>query len=140
MQFHGSCAARDGFGVLLMGPPGSGKSDLLLRLLSRGFDLVADDRVDVIDGIASAPPPLAGLLEVRGLGIMRLPHRAQATLALVVDLGALPPRLPMPARHAALDLPQVGIDAAAASAPERVALALDCALGRAVQLAGAFVA
>ena len=140
MQFHGSCAARDGFGVLLMGPPGSGKSDLLLRLLPRGFDLVADDRVDVIDGIASAPPPLAGLLEVRGLGIMRLPHRAQATLALVVDLGALPSRLPMPARHAALDLPQVGIDAAAASAPERVALALDCALGRAVQLAGAFVA
>jgi HPr kinase/phosphorylase len=141
MQVHGSCAARDGAGVLLMGPPGSGKSDLVLRLLSRGFDLVADDRVDIADGIASAPPALAGLLEVRGLGVMCMPHRERAALALVVALGPpLPPRLPLPTRHATLDLPQVGIDAAAASAPERVALALDCALGRVVQHVGAFVA
>jgi HPr kinase/phosphorylase len=140
MQVHGSCAARDGAGVLLMGPPGSGKSDLVLRLLSRGFDLVADDRVEVADGIASAPAALAGLLEVRGLGIMCLPHRPRATLALVVALGCQPPRLPLPARHATLDLPQVSIDAAAASAPERVTLALDCALGRVAQRAGAFVA
>jgi HPr kinase/phosphorylase len=140
MQVHGSCAARDGAGVLLMGPPGSGKSDLVLRLLARGFDLVADDRVDITDGIASPPPALAGMLEVRGLGIMHLPHRDHAELALVVTLGALPPRLPVPARHAALDLPQVGIDAAAASAPERVAMALDCALGRVTQHIGAFVA
>ena len=49
MQIHGSCASRTGDGVLLIGPPGAGKSDLLLRLLARGFDLVADDRVD-IDG------------------------------------------------------------------------------------------
>jgi len=140
MQVHGSCAARDGAGVLLMGPSGSGKSDLVLRLMSRGFDLIADDRVDVTDGVASAPPALAGLLEVRGLGVIRLPHRQQATLALVVALGTLPPRLPLPARHPTLDLPQIGIDAAAASAPERVALALDCALGRVTQHTGAFVA
>jgi HPr kinase/phosphorylase len=140
MQVHGSCAARDGAGVLLMGPPGSGKSDLVMRLLSRGFDLVADDRVDVSDGVASAPAALAGLLEVRGLGIFRIRHRPSAELALVVSLGSATPRLPMPARHAGLDLPQVGIDAAAASAPERVALALDCVLGRIAQHTGAFVA
>lgn len=140
MQIHGSCAAREGAGVLLVGPPGSGKSDLLLRLLSRGFDLVADDRVAIESGRASPPPALAGLLEVRGLGIVRLPHRAPARLALVVDVSATLPRLPEPARHAALDLPMVGIDAAAASAPERVALALDCALGRVVQHTGAFAA
>jgi HPr kinase/phosphorylase len=140
MQVHGSCAARDGAGVLLMGPPGSGKSDLVLRLLSRGFDLVADDRVDITDGIASAPAALAGMLEVRGLGLMHLPHRPTAAIALVVALGATPPRLPLPTRHPTLALPQVGIDAAAASAPERVALALDCALGRVTQRAGAFVA
>jgi HPr kinase/phosphorylase len=140
MQVHGSCAARDGAGVLLMGPPGSGKSDLVLRLLSRGFDLVADDRVEVTDGIASAPPSLAGLLEVRGLGIVHLPHRPSAALALVVELGTPPPRLPAPARHATFDLPRIDIDAAAASAPERVALALDCALGRVHQHTGAFVA
>jgi HPr kinase/phosphorylase len=140
MQVHGSCAARDGAGVLLMGPSGSGKSDLVLRLLSRGFDLVADDRVNIADGIASAPEALAGMLEVRGLGVMRLPHRQQAALALVVALGNSPERLPSPSRHAALDLPQIRIDGAAASAPERVAMALDCALGRVTQHVGAFVA
>jgi HPr kinase/phosphorylase len=127
--------------VLLLGPSGSGKSDLVLRLLARGFDLVADDRVDVVDGIASAPVQLVGLLEVRGLGVVCLPHLPSAPLALVVSLdGPPPPRLPLPARHAALDLPQVGIDATAASAPERVALALECALGRIAQRAGAFAA
>jgi HPr kinase/phosphorylase len=140
MQVHGSCAARDGAGVLLMGPSGSGKSDLVLRLLSRGFDLIADDRVDIEGGVASAPAALAGLLEVRGLGLMHMPHRPAAALALVVTLGPAPARLPLPSRHATLDLPQVGIDAAAASAPDRVALALDCALGRVTQHTGAFVA
>jgi HPr kinase/phosphorylase len=144
MQIHGSCAAKAGAGVLLVGPPGSGKSDLVLRLRIHGFDLVADDRVEVDHGIARPPPALAGLLEVRGLGIFRLPYAAEARLALVVDLAALlppgTPRLPMPERHAALDLPLVRIDAAAASAPERVALALDGALGRVGQIAGAFAA
>jgi len=148
MQIHGSCASKGGAGVLLVGPPGSGKSDLVLRLRTHGFELVADDRVDVADGIARPPPPLAGLLEVRGLGIFRLPHLAETRLALVVDLTALSPpglplaarRLPVPERHAALDLPLVRIDAAAASAPERVALALEGALGRVSQVAGAFAA
>jgi len=140
MQMHGSCAARDGAGVLLIGPPGSGKSDLVLRLRSHGFALVADDRVDISDGIARPPAALAGLLEVRGLGVFRLPYAPQARLALVVDLATLAPRLPMPERHAALDLPLVRIDAAAASAPERIALALDATLGRAGQVVGSFIA
>jgi HPr kinase/phosphorylase len=119
-------------------------------LRTHGFELVADDRVDVSDGIARPPPALAGLLEVRGLGIFRLPHLAETRLALVVDLVALSPpgrpqgrslaRMPLPERHAALDLPLVRIAAATASAPERVALALDGALGRVSQVAGAFAA
>ncbi|HET6237477.1 MAG TPA: hypothetical protein VFE41_21340 [Acetobacteraceae bacterium] len=144
MQIHGSCASRGGLGVLLLGPPGSGKSDLVLRLRTLGFELIADDRVDVVDGIARPPPALAGLLEVRGLGIFRLPYAAEARLALAVDLAPFlslqGPRLPVPERHATLDLPLVRIDAAAASAPERVALALECALGRVTQVAGAFAA
>jgi HPr kinase/phosphorylase len=138
MQIHASCAVRDDAGVLLLGPPGSGKSDLVLRLLDHGFTLVADDRVDIVDGIARAPAALAGLLEVRGLGIMRMPYASSARLALAVTLGAIPARLPSPARHETLGLPMMAVDAAAASAPLRVALALDCALGRASQSAGAF--
>ena len=137
MQIHASCAAREGQGVLLLGPSGSGKSDLLLRLLDHGFALVADDRVELSDGMASVPVALAGLLEVRGLGVVRLPHLPSARVALAVELG-LGERLPAPATHALSGQPLVRIDPAAASAPQRVALALDCALGRTSQVAGAF--
>lgn len=139
-RMHGSCVSRDGSGVLVVGPPGVGKSDLVLRLLSRGFELVADDQVDIADGIASCPPALAGLLEARGLGIVRLPFRPNARLVLIVELEGHPDRMPMPRLHPDLKLPVVQIDAAAPSAPERVILALDCALGRLTQVAGAFAA
>lgn len=133
---HGSCVSRNGEAVLLVGPAGAGKSDLVLRLLARGFDLVADDQVEISGGMASCPERLAGLLEVRGLGIVRLPYRAPAHLALVADLGGTSDRLPEPAVHPELGLPVVRIDAASASAPERVALALDCVLGAVPQVAG----
>ncbi len=124
--------------MLLLGPSGSGKSDLLLRLIDRGFALVADDRVDLSEGVASAPAALAGLLEVRGLGLLRLPHVASAPVALAVQLGGAGERMPVPALHPPSGRPLVRIDAAAASAPQRVALALDCALGRAAPVVGAF--
>jgi HPr kinase/phosphorylase len=137
---HGSCVSRGGNAVLVVGPPGSGKSDLVLRLIARGFDLVADDQVDIRDGVVSCPAELAGLLEARGLGIVRLPYCREARLALVVDLGTPTDRMPTPLSHPELELPVVRVDAAAASAPERVALALDCALGLVRQVAGAFAA
>ncbi len=144
MRLHASCAARSGpagtSAVLLLGPPGSGKSDLLLRLLARGFQLVADDQVMVEDGVASAPAALAGILEVRGLGLFRLPCIAAAPLRLIVRLGPPAARLPEPERDETLHLPVVHIDPATASAPERVALALDAAIGTTAQLAGAFAA
>jgi HPr kinase/phosphorylase len=140
MQMHASCVARDGSGVLLLGPPGSGKSDLALRLIDRGFVLVADDRVDIEAGIARPPAPLAGLLEIRGLGILQLPHLPAATLALAVELGADGDRLPAPQRHAALDLPLIRLDSRRASAALLVSYALDCAIGARLSHAGAFQA
>lgn len=90
LQLHATCIVWDGTGILLCGPSGSGKSDLALRAIGAGAQLVADDRVDVLarDGvlIASAPPRLAGLLEVRGIGIVRLAHAAEAPVGLAVDL------------------------------------------------------
>lgn len=126
--------------MLLIGPPGSGKSDLILRLLGRGFELVADDQVDIADGTASAPAALAGLLEARGLGIVRLPYVRQAHLALVIELGQPDDRLPFPATHEGLGLPLVRLDGFTSSAADRVILALDCALGRVGQVVGAFAA
>ncbi|MDP9095534.1 MAG: phosphotransferase, partial [Pseudomonadota bacterium] len=86
MLIHASCAARDGSGVLLTGPPGSGKSDLLLRLIDRGYCLVADDQVDISEGLARPPMALAGLLELRGLGIMHFPFVAPVPIVLTVLL------------------------------------------------------
>ena len=137
-RMHGSCVSKDGQAVLLVGPPGSGKSDLVFRLLAKGFELVADDQVDIDAGIATPPAALAGLLEVRNIGIIRLPHRPHARLVLIVDLGGKPERLPHPQRHPDLELPVVHLDATTASAPDKVVLALDCALGRVTQVAGAF--
>ncbi len=136
MQIHASCAAREGQGVLLLGPSGSGKSDLLLRLLDRGFDLVADDRVDLEAGVASAPAAIAGLVEVRGIGVVELPHIPRAAVVLAVALGT-GERMPDPARHGPSGCPLVHVDPAAASAVQRVALALDCVLGRTRAIAGA---
>ncbi|HYB10004.1 MAG TPA: HPr kinase/phosphatase C-terminal domain-containing protein [Alphaproteobacteria bacterium] len=92
IQVHGTCVEVGGLAVLLRGPPGSGKSDLALRLIDRGARLVADDRVDLRSRgkklIASAPQPIAGRIEVRGLGIVEVSAVAEARLALVVDLVA----------------------------------------------------
>ncbi|ALJ38726.1 aldolase [Azospirillum sp. Sp 7] len=77
-------------GVLLRGPSGSGKSDLALRMIDAGALLVADDRVELrVDRgrlMARAPAALAGLLEVRGVGIMPMPTVTEVEIRLVVDL------------------------------------------------------
>ena len=145
MHWHASCAARQnlpgGDALLLLGPSGTGKSDLLLQLIDRGFTLVADDQVLIEEGMASPPPALAGLLEVRGLGLFRLPYIAPARLRLVISLGSAPAeRLPAPRLHPQLGLPDITLDATAPSAAARAALALEAACGRVTQCAGAFAA
>ncbi|MGE4480165.1 HPr kinase/phosphorylase [Acidocella sp.] len=145
MYWHASCAARTnqpgGDALLLLGPSGAGKSDLLLRLIDRGFALVADDQVLIEEEMASPVPTLAGLLEVRGLGLFRLPYIAPARLRLVVSLESSPAaRLPTPRRHATLNLPEITLDATHPSAAPRAALALEAACGNIPQLAGAFAA
>ncbi|MPY73252.1 MAG: serine/threonine protein kinase [Alphaproteobacteria bacterium] len=87
---HATAVEIGGNAVLLRGPSGSGKSDLALRLIDGGATLVADDRVTLsrqgADIMVAAPAAIAGRIEVRGLGIVRLPCAGPAPLRLVVDL------------------------------------------------------
>ncbi len=87
---HASCVALAGKGVLLRGAPGAGKSDLALRLIEGGARLVADDQVALTssgEALLAAPPSrIAGLLEVRGIGIVSMEFVHQCPVQLVVDL------------------------------------------------------
>jgi HPr kinase/phosphorylase len=89
-QLHATAVAVDGRGCLITGASAAGKSTLGLEMIALGAELVADDRVDVrrAEGalLLSAPATIAGLIEARGVGILRLPARAEAPLALIVDL------------------------------------------------------
>jgi HPr kinase/phosphorylase len=138
-RLHASCAAHEGDGVLLLGPPGAGKSNLLLRLLDRGFVLVADDQVELDGNIARPPAAIAGLMEVRGLGILQLPHVSQTVLRLAVQLER-GERLPDAKHFSDLHLPMVYVDPHAVAAAQIVALALDCVRGRVPLKAGAMIA
>lgn len=131
-QVHATCIDIDGTGVLLRGPPDSGKSDLALRLIDGGARLVADDRAELrlVDGavVVSAPAAIAGMIEVRGLGIVRLEPVAEATLGLVVDLVPAPgiERLPEAASVELLGIAVAALrlDPFEASAPAKVRLAV----------------
>src|SRR3546814_15303755 len=90
LRVHATCIAIDGRGILLRGPSGSGKSDLALRLIDGGALLVADDQVILTEAdgelTASAPATIAGRMEVRGIGIVDMPHLPQVGLTPVVDV------------------------------------------------------
>jgi HPr kinase/phosphorylase len=111
---HASAVLAGARAVLIRGPSAAGKSRLALDLISAGAigllrfaRLVADDRAE-IEAVAGRllvrpAPPLAGLIEVRGLGLRRLPFEPVASVGLVVDLAAADAqRLPAPERARAV--------------------------------------
>ncbi len=129
---HASCVALDGRAVLITGISGSGKSDLSLRLLDRGFTLVSDDQTIVkkvgAKLIASAPATISGKLEIRGVGIVDMETVKDVCVALLVQLTSDVQRLPDDSRERPIlgvNLPLVSVDAMTASAASKVALALD---------------
>lgn len=128
---HASCVAIQGRAVLIEGPSGSGKSDLALRLIDRGARLVSDDYTILVrDGgvlKASAPPNIAGRIEVRAIGIVEVDHIDGAPVALLVRLVDRPDRLPADSgerRIAGVTVSEVELNAHELSAPIKVELAL----------------
>jgi len=129
---HASCVQHGGVGIVLLGPSGAGKSDFALRLIDAGALLVADDRLQVEaseTGLVGRPAAaLAGLLEVRGIGILRIPYCRASPLGLVVELDGAKPmvRMPQPATYEILGtaLPFLHLDPQAPSAVAKLRLAL----------------
>ncbi len=129
-MLKGTAVAIGGRGVLLRGASGSGKSDLALRLIGGGARLIADDCVLIDEaGLLSPPPTIGGFIEVRGVGIRRVPGEAGVPLALIVDLvpsGSVE-RLPDPSveRHRGREIPVIRLDPFEPSAPLKVGFALE---------------
>ncbi|WP_174275086.1 HPr kinase/phosphorylase [Sphingomonas bacterium] len=129
---HATCVAIGGRGVLLMGPPGAGKSDLALRLIDRGALLVADDAVTLgRDGDAlraTCPATIGRRIEVRGVGIVEVAAAAGAPIALGVILDGTPERMPpdpLPnTLFEGVEVPQIALAPFEASAPLKVEQAL----------------
>ena len=130
-RLHATSVAIGGRAVLIEGASGSGKSDLALRLIDRGATLVSDDYTLVRrDGerlIASAPATIGGKIEVRGIGIVDMPHAADVPVALIVSLADSIARMPLDEESRSIlgvAVPVVPLVAHEASTPIKVELAL----------------
>jgi HPr kinase/phosphorylase len=132
-RIHGTCVAINGDGVLFRGPPGSGKSDLALRIIDSGGQLIADDQTIITRMgdriITSSPASIRHKIEVRGIGIMTFSAKKEAPLTLILDM--LPPvnieRIPQVRFCDYLDvkIPVLGISPFENSATTKVKLAIN---------------
>lgn len=128
---HASSVAIEGRAVLIGGRSGTGKSDLALRLIDRGAKLVSDDYTYVrrTEGraLASAPPTIAGKIEMRSIGLVELEAERDVPIALFVDLDRQPQRLPDLEESrmlAGVAVPTIALSGLEPSAPIKVEAAL----------------
>lgn len=132
-SFHLTSVALNGQAVLLAGPAGVGKTDVALRLIETGGTLIADDqtflRVHAGRLLAAPPTPIAGLIELRHVGLYKLPFVADVPVALYVELvpsDTALERLPPPAFTTLLDqrVRLVRLVGCEASTPAKIRIAL----------------
>lgn len=133
LLLHATCVALDGQAVLLAGTAGVGKTDVALRLMDHGGQLVSDDQTAlcVTGGVllAAPPAPIAGLIELRHVGLLRMPFVTDIPVRLYVELVAQDApleRLPPAAIISFLDCPvrRLKLPGYAASTPAKIRLAL----------------
>ncbi|GLQ04876.1 HPr kinase/phosphorylase [Sneathiella chinensis] len=126
---HATAVAIEGRAILLRGPSGAGKSDIALQLLDGGATLIADDYVELHgkDGQVLARPPakIAGLMEIRGIGLVQVPHVSDIPVAFAVNLAdkSMIERLPEQRARLHIDdipVPLVEMDGQAPSTPARI--------------------
>ncbi len=129
-RLHATSVAIGGLAVLIEGPSGAGKSDLALRLIDRGAVLVSDDQTLVLRSgktlVARAPTEIAGRMEVRGIGIVAMPHVDDVPVGLVVRLDGQVERMPdrRIRRVAGVEVRELHLDALHASAPIKIEMVL----------------
>ena len=131
---HGDLVEINGYGVLLTGKSGVGKSDLALRLIeNKGAVLVADDmvRLQIRENkiFGSAPDNIKGLLEVRGVGILKYKYKNENCVDLAVNLRediSQIERMPKKQQQNILGVEIVQIDlyAKESSAPDKIVAVL----------------
>ncbi len=128
---HATCVAIGGQAVLIEGSSGSGKSDLALRLIDRGATLISDDYTVIAarEGVLFATPPatIAGKIEVRGVGIVDIPHISGVAIAMIIDLAHPVDRMPdLDSSQIILgqSIPMLALSAFECSAPIKVERAL----------------
>ena len=132
LLLHATAVAVEGGAVLLRGPSGAGKSDLALRLIDAGALLVADDQCELRRAgdhvLVRAPPAIAGLIEVRGLGVLAVGAIGDVPLVLVADLVDAGEVERLPAKRAVelcgIPVPLIALAPFEASAAAKLRLAL----------------
>ena len=126
--FYGTAVLYCGFGILIRGPSGSGKSDLALRLIDDGADLIADDQV-IIKSVGeilqlSSPDKISGLIEIRGVGVVRIKYVSGVPLGLILDINPRKKLKRMPITKKELigniSIPVITIDAFESSAVAKI--------------------
>ena len=135
-NIHASCVDINGNGILILGKSGCGKSDLALRLINEGAALVSDDRCEVYSEnqnlIATAPKEIKNLLEIRGIGIVKLKTKSKTRIKLVINLKTLEEIERMPKLKTInicnIDIKEFSIYPFEASATAKVKSALNIAI------------
>jgi len=131
---HATFVVLNKKGILLQGESGSGKSDIALRMIeSKGAELVADDAVEIFihngELWGKAPDNLKGMLEVRGIGIVKYPYVNDFAVDMAVELKNKPEEIErMPIKQheiiLGLEINKIDLYAKESSAPDKIVAAL----------------